>query len=91
MANTNPQITGWARNGQPIETPEGIHAEDFFAADGKYLGADEDGVEPIFVEVENEEDGRILASVPAFPGVMAYGATEAEARSNVAKVAEAAQ
>lgn len=31
------------------------------------------------VEVEKEKDGRILASVTALPGVMAYGATEAAA------------
>lgn len=36
-------------------------------------------VEPIRVETETEEDGRILASVPDLPGVMAYGTTEAEA------------
>jgi predicted RNase H-like HicB family nuclease len=31
------------------------------------------------IEVEREEDGRLLASVPELPGVMAYGATEKEA------------
>lgn len=36
-------------------------------------------IEPIRVEVEREEDGRILASVPELPGVMAYGVTETEA------------
>lgn len=36
-------------------------------------------IEPIRVEVEREEDGRILASVPELPGVMAYGVTEIEA------------
>ncbi|MGA3190303.1 MAG: type II toxin-antitoxin system HicB family antitoxin [Bryobacteraceae bacterium] len=30
-------------------------------------------IQPIRVEVEQEEDGRILASVPDLPGVMAYG------------------
>ena len=34
---------------------------------------------PIRVEVEQEEDGRMLASIPDLPGVMAYGVTEAEA------------
>ena len=33
-------------------------------------------IEPIRVETEREEDGRILASVPDLPGVMAYGVTE---------------
>ena len=36
-------------------------------------------IEPIRVEVERETDGRFLASVPDLPGVMAYGASEAEA------------
>lgn len=33
-------------------------------------------IEPIRVEVEREEDGRILASVPDLPGVMAYGTSK---------------
>ena len=36
-------------------------------------------IEPIRVEVEREEDGRALASVPDLPGVMAYAATPEEA------------
>jgi predicted RNase H-like HicB family nuclease len=36
-------------------------------------------IQPIRVELEREEDGRILASVPDLPGVMAYGVTEEEA------------
>jgi len=36
-------------------------------------------IQPMRVEIEREEDGRILASVPDLPGVMAYGATEGEA------------
>jgi len=32
-------------------------------------------IQPIRVEVEREDDGRILASVPDLPGVMAYGST----------------
>lgn len=32
------------------------------------------------VEIEREEDGRWLAEVPELPGVLAYGATEGEAR-----------
>ncbi len=34
---------------------------------------------PLQVELEREEDGRWLASVPELPGVMAYGATGDEA------------
>lgn len=32
------------------------------------------------VETEPETDGRWIAEVPALPGVLAYGATEAQAR-----------
>lgn len=39
------------------------------------------------VQVEVEEDGRILASVPDLPGVMAYGATESEAIVRVRTIA----
>ena len=31
------------------------------------------------LEIEREEDGRWLAEVPQLPGVLAYGATSAEA------------
>jgi len=44
-------------------------------------------IEPIRVEVEREEDGRILASVPELPGVMAYGTTEDEAVRKVKAIA----
>ncbi|HTD43012.1 MAG TPA: type II toxin-antitoxin system HicB family antitoxin [Bryobacteraceae bacterium] len=33
-------------------------------------------IEPLLIEVEREEDGRVLASVPDLPGVMAYGDTK---------------
>jgi predicted RNase H-like HicB family nuclease len=36
-------------------------------------------IQPIHIDLEREEDGRILASVPDLPGVMAYGSSEAEA------------
>jgi predicted RNase H-like HicB family nuclease len=39
------------------------------------------------IEVEVEEDGRILASVPELPGVMAYGAAREEAVRKVKAVA----
>jgi predicted RNase H-like HicB family nuclease len=44
-------------------------------------------IEPIRVEVEREEDGRILASVPELPGVMAYGTVEEEAVRKVKSIA----
>ena len=39
------------------------------------------------VEIEQEEDGRWIAEVPELPGVMAYGATPAEARAHVQALA----
>jgi predicted RNase H-like HicB family nuclease len=44
-------------------------------------------IEPIRIEVEQEKDGRILAAVPELPGVMAYGANEAEAIRKVKAIA----
>ena len=44
-------------------------------------------IQPIRVELEREEDGRILASVPDLPGVMAYGASEEEAAPGVKRIA----
>ena len=44
-------------------------------------------IQPIRVELEREEDGRILASVPDLPGVMAYGASEEEAVRTVKSIA----
>ncbi len=39
------------------------------------------------IEVEREVDGRFIAEAPELPGVMAYGATAAEARSRVLALA----
>ena len=44
-------------------------------------------IEPIRVETEREDDGRILATVPDLPGVMAYGNTEIEAIRKVKTIA----
>jgi predicted RNase H-like HicB family nuclease len=44
-------------------------------------------IQPIRVELEREEDGRILASVPDLPGVMAYGVNEEEAMRKVKSIA----
>ena len=44
-------------------------------------------IKPIRVEVEREDDGRILASVPDLPGLMAYGGTELEAVRKVKTIA----
>jgi predicted RNase H-like HicB family nuclease len=32
------------------------------------------------IEIEREEDGRYIAEIPELPGVIVYGANEAEAR-----------
>ena len=44
-------------------------------------------IDPIRVDVEREEDGRILASVPDLPGVMVYGANKKEAIRKVKSIA----
>ena len=44
-------------------------------------------IRPLQIEVEREEDGRLLASVPELPGVMAYGDSEEEAIRKVKAVA----
>lgn len=44
-------------------------------------------IHPLRIEIEREDDGRILASVPELPGVMAYGQTEPEAVRKVKAVA----
>jgi predicted RNase H-like HicB family nuclease len=44
-------------------------------------------IQPIRVELEREDDGRILASVPDLPGVMAYGSSEEEAVRKVKSIA----
>jgi predicted RNase H-like HicB family nuclease len=35
------------------------------------------------IEIEREDDGRWIAEIAAFPGALAYGATEPAARANV--------
>jgi predicted RNase H-like HicB family nuclease len=44
-------------------------------------------IEPIRVEIEREVDGRILASVPDLPGVMAYGPSEEDSVRKVKSIA----
>jgi predicted RNase H-like HicB family nuclease len=39
------------------------------------------------VEVDRESDGHWIAEVPALPGVLAYGATEEEARARAEELA----
>lgn len=44
-------------------------------------------IQPIRVELEQEEDGRHLACVPDLPGVMAYGSSEDEAIRKIKAIA----
>ena len=44
-------------------------------------------IDPIRVEVEREDDGRYLASIPDLPGVMAYGSAEEDAIRKVQSIA----
>jgi predicted RNase H-like HicB family nuclease len=39
------------------------------------------------IQFDREEDGRFIAEIPELPGVLAYGATQAEAASNVRALA----
>jgi predicted RNase H-like HicB family nuclease len=39
------------------------------------------------IELEQEEDGRWIAEIPALPGVMAYGISKADAESKVEAMA----
>jgi predicted RNase H-like HicB family nuclease len=39
------------------------------------------------IEIEREEDGRWIGEVPQLPGVVAYGASEDEARKKTAALA----
>ncbi len=44
-------------------------------------------IQPLRVEIDRESDGRVLASVPDLPGVMAYGGTEDDAVRKVKSIA----
>ena len=39
------------------------------------------------VEIERQEDGRWIAEVPALPGVLGYGSTEAQALASAQALA----
>jgi len=57
------------------------------ALDSDKLGVAMVEIQPIRVEIEREVGGRMLASVPELPGVMAYGASEDEAVRKVKSLA----
>lgn len=44
-------------------------------------------IQPLRVEIDREQDGRVLASVPDLPGVMAYGDSQAAAVRKVKAMA----
>ena len=44
-------------------------------------------MEPLGIEIDREDDGRVLASVPDLPGVMAYGDTEVAAMRKAKSIA----
>ena len=60
-------------------TPQGRFLNDMFVVDA--------GFGTLLLETEREEDGRWIAEVPALPGVLAYGATQAEARAKAKALA----
>jgi len=43
--------------------------------------------QPLGIDIDIEEDGRFLASVPDLPGVMAYGDTREDATRKVKSIA----
>ena len=43
-------------------------------------------IQPLRIDIDHEEDGRFLASVPDLPGVMAYGNTQEYATRKVKSV-----
>jgi len=43
--------------------------------------------QPLRIDIDREEDGRFLASVPDLPGVMAYGDTQESVTRKVKAVA----
>ena len=45
------------------------------------------GIDPLHIDIEREDDGRFLASVPDLPGVMAYGDTGDAALRKVKSIA----
>jgi predicted RNase H-like HicB family nuclease len=39
------------------------------------------------IEIEREDDGRWIAEIPEFPGALAYGRSEQEARAKATAIA----
>jgi predicted RNase H-like HicB family nuclease len=59
-----------------------------FVVDGSKPGSPVESESTMLtVETEREEDGRWIGEVPELPGVLAYGATEAEAQAKVQALA----
>jgi hypothetical protein len=47
---TDLKFVGWQQNGLEIDTPYGYDESCYWDADGKYLGPDADGIEPLYEE-----------------------------------------
>jgi predicted RNase H-like HicB family nuclease len=45
------------------------------------------GSKPMKIEFDREDDGRWIADIPALPGVMVYGDSQAEARDRAETLA----
>src|SRR5436190_16589325 len=54
---------------------------------GRSIGARMRSESMLRIDVKREDDGQWLGEIPELPGVMAYGATEAEARANTIALA----
>jgi hypothetical protein len=42
-------LIGWARHGVRLDTPPEGYQSEYYFREGEYLGADGDGIEPVFV------------------------------------------
>jgi predicted RNase H-like HicB family nuclease len=65
----------------------GVRDGDFSSVKKCKMGVTMVEIQPIRVEIAREDDGRILASVPDLPGVMAYGGSQDEAIRKVKAIA----
>ena len=57
------------------------------ATRGTRIMKDVERIQPLRIDIDKEEDGRILASVPDLPGVMDYGENREDAVRKVKSIA----
>lgn len=56
VATGIPQLMGWERDGlECTYNPPGYNVHDFFDSSGRYLGKDQDGYEPVFHSLTDDE------------------------------------